>query len=73
MKDLICIGLLFLSVFICNGQNKLQESLDRYDYKTAISVIDSLAAEIGTDSTSIAEHRDLRGEYLIDELSDLLK
>ena len=58
MKDLICIGLLFLSVMICNGQSKLQESLDRYDYKTAISVIDSLAAEIGTDSTSIAEHRE---------------
>ena len=31
--------------------------LDRYDYKTAVSVIDSLAAEIGTDSTSIFENR----------------
>ena len=58
MKDLICIGLLFLSVIICNGQNKLQESLDRYDYKTAITIIDSLTAKIGTDSTYIAENRE---------------
>lgn len=58
MKDLICIGLLFLSVIICNGQNKLQESLDRYDYKTAIAIIDSLTAKICTDSTSIAENRE---------------
>ena len=58
MKDLICIGMLFLSVIICNGQNKLQESLDRYDYKTAIAIIDSLTAKIGTDSTYIAENRE---------------
>ena len=58
MKDLICIGLLFLSVIICNGQNKLQESLDRYDYQTAITIIDSLTAKICTDSTSIAENRE---------------
>ena len=58
MKDLICIGLLFLSVMICNGQSKLQESLDRYDYKTAIAIIDSLTAKICTDSTSIAENRE---------------
>ena len=69
----MCVFLLFLSCLISSGQDRLQELLDRYDYKTAISVIDSLAAEIGTDSTSIAEHRDLRGEYLIDELSVLLK
>ena len=54
----MCSFLLFLSCLICNGQDRLQELLDRYDYKTAISVIDSLAAEIGTDSTSIAEHRE---------------
>lgn len=58
MKDLICIGLLFLSVMICNGQSKLQESLDRYDYQTAIAIIDSLTAKIGTDSTYIAENRE---------------
>ena len=46
--------MLFLSCLICNGQDRLQELLDRYDYKTAIIVIDSLATEIGTDSTSIA-------------------
>ena len=54
----MCAFLLFLSCLISSGQDRLQELLDRYDYKTAISVIDSLAAEIGTDSTSIAEHRD---------------
>ena len=69
----MCAFLLFLSCLISSGQDRLQELLDRYDYKTAISVIDSLAAKIGTDSTSIAEHRDLRGEYLIDELAKLLK
>lgn len=54
----MCAFLLFLSCLISSGQDRLQELLDRYDYKTAISVIDSLAAEIGTDSTSIAEHRE---------------
>ena len=62
MKDLICIGLLLLSAVICNGQNKLQESLDRYDYKTAIAIIDSLTARIGSDSTAIVENK----ETLID-------
>ena len=33
MKDLICIGLLL-------------QSLDRYDYKTAIAIIDSLTANV---------------------------
>ena len=58
MKDLICIGLLFLSVMICNGQSKLQESLDRYDYNTAITIIDSLTARIGSDSTAIVENKE---------------
>ena len=54
----MCAFLLFLSCLISSGQDRLQELLDRYDYKAAISEIDSLAAEIGTDSTSIAEHRE---------------
>ena len=58
MKDLICIGLLLLSAVICNGQSKLQESLDRYDYKTAIEIIDSLTARIGSDSTAIVENKE---------------
>ena len=58
MKDLICIGLLVLSAVICNGQSKLQESLDRYDYKTAIAIIDSLTARIGSDSTAIVENKE---------------
>jgi len=58
MKRLICIVLFSLSIIICNGQDRLQMLLDRYDYKTAVSVIDSLAAEIGTDSTSIFDNRE---------------
>lgn len=58
MKDLICIGLLLLSAVICNGQNKLQESLDRYDYNTAITIIDSLTARIGSDSRAIVENKE---------------
>ena len=58
MKRLLCIILSAFSVIVSNGQGRLQELLDRYDYKTAIYVIDSLAAEIGADSTSIAEHRE---------------
>ena len=57
MKRLTCIVLFSLSIIICNGQDRLQMLLDRYDYKTAVNVIDSLAAEIGTDSTSICENR----------------
>ena len=58
MKNLLCIGVLFLSVFICKGQDKLQESLDRYDYNTAITIIDSLTARIGSDSTAIVENKE---------------
>lgn len=58
MKRLLCIILSAFSVIVSNGQDRLQELLDRYDYKTAIYVIDSLAAEIGADSTSIADHRE---------------
>ena len=58
MKRLLCIILSAFSVIVSNGQDRLQELLDRYDYKTGIYVIDSLAAEIGADSTSIAEHRE---------------
>ena len=58
MKRLLCIILSAFSVIVSNGQDRLQELLDRYDYKTAIYVIDSLAAEIGADSTSIAEHHE---------------
>ena len=58
MKRLLCIILSAFSVIVSNGQDRLQELLDIYDYKTAIYVIDSLAAEIGADSTSIAEHRE---------------
>ena len=43
---------------ICNGQSKLQESLDRYDYNTAITIIDSLTARIGSDSTAIVENKE---------------
>ena len=58
MKRLLCIILSAFSVIVSNGQDRLQELLDRYDYKTAIYVIDSLAAKIGADSTSIADHRE---------------
>ena len=60
MKNIkaLLVAILLITATIAFGQDRLQELLDRYDYKTAISVIDSLAAEIGTDSTSIAEHRE---------------
>ena len=60
MKNIkaLLVAILLNTATIAFGQDRLQELLDRYDYKTAISVIDSLAAEIGTDSTSIAEHHE---------------
>ena len=54
----LCAFLFVLPSLVCGGQDRLHKLLDRYDYKVAISVIDSLVAEIGTDSTSIAEHRE---------------
>mgnify|MGYP006364738845 CR=1 FL=1 len=54
----LCAFLFVLPSLVCGGQDRLQKLLDRYDYKVAISVIDSLATEIGTDSTSIDEHRE---------------
>lgn len=43
---------------ICSGQDRLQRSIERYDYKTAINIIDSLVAEIGTDSVTIAQNKE---------------
>ena len=56
MKRII-IFLFFLSCVICNGQDKLREAIDRYDYKAALNIIDSLVAEIGTDSVALAQNK----------------
>lgn len=58
MRHLMYIALLFLSFLTCVGQERLKQSLERYDYRTAVGIIDSLVAEIGTDSTAIAENRE---------------
>lgn len=50
--------LVSLSVLFGDGPGRLQELLDRYDYKAAISVIDSLVVDIGTDSASVEENRE---------------
>ena len=42
----MCAFLLFLSCLISSGQDRLQELLDRYDYKTAIAIIDGLTANV---------------------------
>ena len=43
---------------ICSGQDRLQRAIERYDYKTALNVIDSLVAEIGTDSMAVAQNKE---------------
>ena len=56
-RIIIFLGVLFLSCVICNGQDKLREAIDRYDYKAALNIIDSLVAEIGTDSVALAQNK----------------
>ena len=58
IKRIIFLGLLFLPCILCNGQDRLQRAVDRYDYKTAINIIDSLVAEIGTDSVAVAKNKE---------------
>ena len=43
---------------ICSGQDRLQRAIERYDYKTALYIIDSLATEIGTDSVVVAQNKE---------------
>lgn len=57
-RRILFFSVLFLPFFMCNGQDRLQAALDRYDYKTALNIIDSLAADIGTDSVSVAQNRE---------------
>ena len=57
-RIIIFLGVLFLSCVICNGQDKLREAIDRYDYKAALNIIDSLVAEIGTDSVALAQNKE---------------
>lgn len=54
----ILLGILFLPCIICNSQDRLQRAIERYDYKTALNVIDSLVAEIGTDSMAVAQNKE---------------
>ncbi len=59
MKRLaLVIALIVSSLTFCHGQSKLDNALSRYDYKTAIVELDSLLAEVGTDSLSMAENRE---------------
>ena len=57
-RIIIFLGVLFLSCVICNGQDKLREAIDRYDYKAALNIIDSLVAELGTDSVALAQNKE---------------
>ena len=59
MKRIILFfGILFLPCIICNSQDRLQRAIDRYDYKTALYIIDSLSTEIGTDSVVVAQNKE---------------
>ena len=59
MKRIILFfGILFLPCIICNSQDRLQRAIDRYDYKIALYIIDSLATEIGTDSVVVAQNKE---------------
>ncbi len=59
MKRIILFfGILFLPCIICNSQDRLQRAIDRYDYKTALYIIDSLATEIGIDSVVVAQNKE---------------
>lgn len=57
-RVIIFIGQLFLSCIVCNGQDRLHDAIDRYDYKTALIIIDSLVIEIGTDSVALAQNKE---------------
>ena len=57
-RILIHTGIFFLSCMICSGQDRLQRAIERYDYKTALYIIDSLATEIGTDSVVVAQNKE---------------
>ena len=57
-RILIHTGIFFLSCMICSGQDRLQRAIERYDYKTALYIIDSLATDIGTDSVVVAQNKE---------------
>lgn len=57
-RMMIYISMLFLSCIMCNAQDRLQRAIDGYDYKTALTIIDSLVADIGTDSVSLVQNKE---------------
>ena len=57
-RMMIYICMLFLSCLMCNAQDRLQRAIDGYDYKTALTIIDSLVADIGTDSVSLVQNKE---------------
>ena len=62
MLNLLCLA-------VCNGQSVLKDALDRYDYKAALHIIDSLSVEDSSSAIDLAiqKSRCLRRLYRMDE------
>lgn len=58
----------------CHAQDRLQKALEKYDYKTAVHVADSLMAQDGADSIGLAlqKARCLRKLYRAEEAAGAL-
>ncbi|MBE6239467.1 MAG: hypothetical protein E7113_05380, partial [Bacteroidales bacterium] len=55
MKLQIITAVIMLAGCItCHAQDRLQKALNMYDYKEAVHIVDSLMAQEGADSISLA-------------------
>ena len=72
MKKTAIILILLISSLAVHAQDNLQRALDRYDYGTAVHLIDSLMAVENADSISLAlqKARCLRKLYRADEAAE---
>ena len=73
-KLIIYIMLNLLCLVVCNGQSVLKDALDRYDYKAALHIIDSLSVEDSSSAIDLAiqKSRCLRRLYRMDEAIEAL-
>ena len=67
MLNLLCLA-------VCSGQSGLKDALDRYDYKEALNIIDSLSVEDSSSAIELAiqKSRCLRRLYRMDEAIEAL-
>lgn len=56
---IICMTILLSAAVCSSAQDRLQRAMDRYEYGTAVHILDSLIKDASADSTAIGKNKDM--------------